>query len=525
MPYRELTMIDIKEVLRRWSARQSLHHIARDTGVDRKTVRRYIHAAQSCSLPQDRELTEDEIHEVAQRVQARPLPDPSAEWQAVEAHKDRIAAWLTKKRPLRLTKVHTLLARDGLEVSYDTLRRFAMQKLGWGQKAPTVRVDDPPPGQEAQVDFGKMGPMLDPDTGRVRSLWALIITLSFSRYQFVWPSFLQTTETVCEGLDHAWAFFAAMIRTIVPDNMKAIVKTPDALSPILVTAFLDYVQARGIFVDPARIRSPQDKPRVENQVPYVRESWFDGETFTGLDDARQSAETWCRDVAGVRVHGTTRAVPRELFESTEKSAMLPPPSEPFDVPLWVEKAKVHPDHHIQVARALYSVPSIHRNKIVRARADKTSVKIYSGTDLIKMHARQRPGGRSTDPSDYPSGKADYALRSVDALRARAHHKGTHVGIYAERLLGGPLPWARMRAAYALLRLCDKYSDGRVEAVCQSALAFDVVDVARITRMLKAAAKPASPTSHDGKLVKLPLPRFARSEAHFETRTPSKKEGV
>jgi len=397
-------------------------------------------------------------------------------------------------------------------VSYDTLRRFAMQQLGWGQKAPTVRVDDPPPGQEAQVDFGKMGPMLDPDSGRVRSLWALIITLSFSRYQFVWPSFLQTTETVCEGLDHAWVFFAAMIRTIVPDNMKAIVKTPDALSPILVTAFLDYVQARGIFVDPARIRSPQDKPRVENQVPYVRESWFDGETFTGLDDARQSAETWCRDVAGARVHGTTRAVPRELFESTEKSAMLPAPAEPFDVPLWVEKAKVHPDHHIQVARALYSVPSIHRNKMVRARADKTSVKIYAGTDLIKMHPRQRPGGRSTDPSDYPSGKADYALRSVDALRSRARHKGTHVGIYAERLLGGPLPWARMRAAYALLRLCDKYSDGRVEAVCQSALAFDVVDVARITRMLKAAAKPTLPTSHDGKLVKLPLPRFARSEA-------------
>jgi hypothetical protein len=200
MPYRELTMIDIKEVLRRWSARQSLHHIARDTGVDRKTVRRYVHAAQSCSLPQGRELTEEEIHEVAQRVQARPVPDPSAEWQAVEAHKERIEGWLCKKRPLRLTKVHTLLARDGLEVSYDTLRRFAMQQLGWRQKAPTLRVDDPPPGQEAQVDFGKMGPMLDPDAGRVRMLWALIVTLSFSRYQFVWPTFVQTTETVCEGV-------------------------------------------------------------------------------------------------------------------------------------------------------------------------------------------------------------------------------------------------------------------------------------------------------------------------------------
>jgi hypothetical protein len=67
------------------------------------------------------QVTEGEIHEVAQRVQARPVPDASAEWQAVEAHKDRIEACLTKKRPLRLTGLHALLARDGLEASYDTL--------------------------------------------------------------------------------------------------------------------------------------------------------------------------------------------------------------------------------------------------------------------------------------------------------------------------------------------------------------------------------------------------------------------
>lgn len=84
----------------------------------------------------------------------------------------------------------------------------------------------------------------------------------------------------------------------------------------------------------------------------------------------------------------------------------------------------------------------------------------------------------------------------------------------------------MRQAYALLKLCDKFGDGRVEAVCQSALAFDVVDVTRITRMLKSATKPAKPTrgSRSGKLVQLTLPRFARPEEHFQTRPGSKKEG-
>jgi transposase len=527
MSYRELPMIDVKEILRRWSAGHGDRKIGRETGTDRKTARRYTAIAAKLGLPRGRELTDAEVHEVAQSVQARPVRDTSAEWAAIAAHKERIAEWLGRKRPLKLTKIHTLLGREGVDASYDTLRRYAMQELGWRKKAPTIRLEDPPAGQEAQVDFGKMGMIPDAETGRVRLLWALIVTLAYSRYQFVWPTFAQTTEAVCDGLDHAWWFFDATIRTIVPDNTRAMIKDPDALNPTLVTSFLDYVQARNIFVDPARIRSPKDKPRVENQVPYVRESWFDGETFTGLDDARASAEHWCRDVAGARIHGTTHQVPREVFETAEKAAMLPAPSESFDVPLWAEDAKVHPDHHIQVACALYSVPTLYLHKTVRARADKTTVKIYFGTELIKVHPRKPRGGRSTDTNDYPVGKAAYALRSVDALVIKAKDKGVHVGTYAERLLGGPLPWTRMRQAYALLRLCDKYGTGRVEAVCQSALAFDVVDVTRVTRMLKSAAKPTTPKAGaTGKVVQLTLPRFARPDEHFETRPgASKKEGV
>src|SRR5436190_87858 len=373
MTYRELPMIDVKEVLRRWLAGHSNRRIARETGIDRDTAARYVAVARELALPNDRELTEAEVHEVAQRVQARPLPDRSAEWTEIAKHKARISEWLERKRPLRLSKIHTLLNRDGIEASYDTLRRYAMQELGWHKPTPTVRLEDPPAGQEAQVDFGQMGRLLD------------------------------------------------------------------------------YVQARGIFVDPARIRSPKDKARVENQVPYVRESWFDGETFTDLADARRSAEHWAREIAGARVHGTTRQVPREQFASLEKAVMLAAPTELFDVPLWVDGAKVHPDHHIQIAHALYSVPTMYLHKKVRARADKTTVRIYFGTELIKMHPRKAPGGRSTDTGDYPVGKAAYALRSVDALVAKAKEKGVHVGTYAERIVGGPLPWTRMRQAYALLR--------------------------------------------------------------------------
>ncbi|AUX45913.1 transposase [Sorangium cellulosum] len=518
MPYRELIMVDIKEMLRRRAAGQSARHVARETGFDRKTVGRYFEAAATLPLPPDREPTDEEIHAIAQRVQSRPVPDASEEWKEIGAHRARIEAWLAQPRPLKLTKIHTLLKRDhGVSASYDTLRRFAMEELAWRKKTPTVRVADTEPGEVAQIDFGLMGKLFDPATQRVRNLWVLVVTLAYSRYQFVWPSFEQTTAAVCAGLDAAWRFFGAMARVILPDNMKAIVLRADELAPVLVPAFLDYAQTRGLLVDAARVRSPQDKARVENQVAYVRESWFDGESFTSLDEARASAERWCRDVAGARVHGTTREVPREVFEARERTAMKPAPTAPFDVPHWTD-AKVHPDHHVQVLRSLYSVPTRYVGSTVRVRADSVSVRIYAGTQLVKVHARVTPGKRSTDPSDYPVGKDIAAERDVASLIASAKKCGVHVGIYAERLLDVPLPWTRMRLVYALLRLCNKFGNGRVEAICQSALAFDVVDVQRVARMLETAKTPASPPTDERKVVALPTPRFARSTEHFATRT-------
>jgi transposase len=526
MSYRELTMIDVREVLRRWAAGQATRKIARETGTDRKTIDRYVDAVHTLGVTRDVDLTDDVVHEVAQRVQARRAPSASEERLELAEHRARIEAWLSQKKPLRLSKVHRLLTRDhGVRASYHTLRRFVADELGWRRKQPTVLVVDGKPGEEAQVDFGLMGTIVDAETQRTRRLHVFIVTLVVSRYQFVWPSFLQTTEAVCAALDAAWKFFGAMARVLVPDNMSAMISIADPLSPTIVPSFLDYVQARGLFVDAARVRSPKDKGRVENQVAFVRESWFAGETFTSIADARAHAEHWCRDVAGTRVHGTTRLVPREAFERDEKPAMLAPPAAPFDVPIWSD-AKVHPDHHVQVARALYSVPTRYIGHTVRVRADRSLVRIYLGAELIKTHARVAQGKRSTDRADYPEGKADYAFRTVDGLLARAKKRGTHVGLYAERLLAGPLPWTRMRQAYGLVRLCDTYGDGRVEAVCQSALAFDVVDVTRIGRMLKAAIAPSTPETGDAKIITLSPPRFARSTEHFETRpSASRKEGT
>jgi len=517
--FRELTMIEVREVVRRWKAEHPLREIARATGLDRKTVRRYVEVIEALGVGREVELDDALVHEVASRVQTRMTPEPSAERQLLMEHRERISTWLTQHKPLRLTKVHTLLVRDhSVHVTYPTLRRFAIDELGWGVRKPTVRVDDAAPGEEAQIDFGLMGLMHDPETGRTRRLYVLVVTLCFSRYQFVWPTWDQTTRAVCEGLDEAWRFFGGVVQRVVPDNASSMVSRADALGPTIVDSFNDYAQARGLFVDAARVRSPKDKARVENQMAYVRESWWSGERFEDLRTARASARTWCRDIAGTRVHGTTREMPRAVFERDELPKMRAAPEGIFDVPHWGE-AKVHPDHHVQVLKSLYSVPTRFIGKTVRVRADLRTVRIYVGTELIKAHRRVAVGKRSTDPNDYPPGKSAYAMRNVDSLIARAKECGEHVGLFAQRLLGGPLPWTVMRQGYELVRLCERYGDARVDALCRRALDFDVLDVPRIRRMLQHAIAGEERAQDDGKLHALPSapPRFSRASDRFATR--------
>jgi hypothetical protein len=391
-----------------------------------------------------------------------------------------------------------------------------MDEFGFGVRAPTVRVDDPPPGEEAQVDFGSMGVIHDSVSGRRRTLWALIVTLSHSRYQFVYPTFVQDLAVVCAGLDAAWAFFGGVPKRIVPDNMRTVVTKANPLAPTFNDAFLEYAQARGIFIDPARIKSPRDKPRVENQVPYVRESWFQGEQFLSEAEARRDAVVWCSERAGRRIHGTTRRVPREHYEQDELPHMLPPPTSRFDVPTWT-KAKVHTDHHIQVQRALYSLPTRFIGRVVRVRVDSALVQVYLGPDLIKVHPRKPPGQRSTDTNDYPTGKSDYASRSITRFTDAAAKHGPHVRQYTERLLDRALPWTKMRQAHQLERLCRKFGAERVDVLCRQALEFDVIDVPRIERMLRQAHSAEHQAKDEGRLRALPRGRFTRTDEAFATR--------
>ena len=305
---------------------------------------------------------------------------------------------------------------------------------------------DWPPGEVAEMDFGKLGMLVDATTGKKQAIWALVVVLPSSRHQFVWPLFRQTLEESIAGLEAAWRFFAGVPRRLIVDNFPAAIAGPNALEPRPTRGFLEYSQERGFFIDPARVRRPKDKPHVERGVQYVRERFFKGGSFRDLEDCREQAERWCREVAGLRVHGTTRQLPREVFEADEQAKLQRYDGILYDVPLWKE-VTVHPDHHVSFGQALYSAPatSCTPGTKLEVRGDRGLVKLYKRVELVKIHPRQPRGARATDRDDYPAEKTAYALRAPDRIVHRASEFGANVQLFAQKLLEGPLPWAKFAA--------------------------------------------------------------------------------
>lgn len=491
MAFRELHVIEVKEILRRWADGDSIKSVVRQSSVSRNTVRRYVRSAQRHGLRRgDVEGALDDELVVAVVGDVHPGTRPYGEARAAcEEHRTKILAW---KKECDAPKIRRLLLRQNVDVPLRTLQRFLNDEAATSLSGHTVRLRDPDPGV-LEFDFMELGTFVDRLTGAEIDVSAAVMTAAVSRYQFVWPCLTQTRDDVIDALEAAWSFFGGVFPVVLPDNLKAVVQTPDAVNPRFNTWFFEYAQARGFALDPARIRRPKDKARVERQVPYVRKDFFGGENFGSLQEIRVAATIWCREEAGGRDHGTTSRHPVEHFESVERAVLLPKPEDPYDTPEWSEHT-VRRDHAIRVGNALYSVPFSFGTGHVRARLDRSTVKLYGGRKLIKAHVRVPAGESQLDPADAPPGRAAAVERTGESLFVRADDMSSEVGRYARRLAPDPKRmWSDIRRVYRLLHLCDEYGPDATTEACRRALELDVIDIRRIEGMLRKGLERRTPT--------------------------------
>ncbi|WP_346348442.1 hypothetical protein [Gordonia sp. N1V] len=250
MGYREVAVEEIREVLRLWLGlavglpSPGLRTIAAHAGVDRKTVRRYLAAAHAAGVTRESGaagLTDEVIGQIVAAVRPARPNGHGQSWELLVPFTTQIRDWVAgseESKPLTVNKIHELLGRQGCVVPYRTLVRFATEECGYRRTATSMRVADGEPEVECQLDFGYLGMLTDPQTGRRRKVHALVLTAVYSRHTFVWLTHSQTLAAVIAGCEAAWEFFGGVFAVLIPDNMKPVVTQANKLKPQLGRGWL-----------------------------------------------------------------------------------------------------------------------------------------------------------------------------------------------------------------------------------------------------------------------------------------------
>jgi len=472
MARRSWTVRQIVDIYLHWQAGRSIQAIARSLGIDRKTVRKYIQVALAAGLEPGVTCTPEQWRAFV-REHFPGCEDPrrrSDRFALLEAYRDVIREGLATNR---MSTVHRrLVAQTNLPVSIATFRRYVhatFPELLLPAAAVPVWRPEVEPGEEAQVDFGYLGPWLDPVRQRSVRVYAFTLVLSFSRHLFARLVTRLDQETWQDCHVRAFAFLGGVPRRIVPDNLKPGVLKPDLYDPALNRTYAELSAHYGFLIDPARAGRPKDKPRVERAIPYLRESFWRGQSFVHLDSANRELERWCREVAGQRVHGTTRRRPFEVFSAEEHPRLLPLPAVPWEPCTWTV-AKVAPDSHCSVAGALYSVPHTLRGQRLEVRLTPKRVEFYRGEELVKTHLRGPRGSRTTDPADLPPDRIAFYQRTPQWCLQQARALGPAVFELVRQLLAVHT-LTHLRQAQGILRLSERFGAGRLDAACRRALEF------------------------------------------------------
>jgi transposase len=486
--------LDIRELIRRLQLGETTRQVAQDLGVGRRTVIKYRAWAEreglmAGPLPSPVELQ-------TRLTATLPVSAPPRGVSKVEPYREKVLA-LRQKRVEARAIYGILKDENGFEGSYPSVWRF-VRALEPKTPEACVRVETAP-GEEAQVDFGYAGLMFDPRDRQLRRAWAFVMTLSFSRHQYVEFVFNQEIGTWLRCHRNAFEWFNGVPRRVVIDNLKAAIVRAVLYDPVVQRAYRECAEHYGFLISPCRPRTPEHKGKVEQGgVHYVKRNFLAGRAFRDQAEANEKGLVWCIETAGRRVHGTTKDEPLKRFDEVERGVLRPLPAAPYALAIW-KKAKLHPDCHIVFEGSFYSAPHRLIGRSLWVRAADTGVTLFFEHEPVASHPRaRRPGQRFTLNDHLPPAKVAGLMASPAFCLKRASEIGPHTSDLIGRLLG-ERPLDRLRTAQAILRLAHKFSPRRLEAACTRALRFDEIGYGAVKRILvkgldlvavPAAAPPA-----------------------------------
>lgn len=498
--------MDVREIIHRLRAGDSMRQIARDLDLNWRTVKKYAVWAKREELLQGELPPPEELQE---RLTAAFPDTPAPQNQSsVASHKGYVVQ--LRKEGVEIAAIYQRLQERGYRGTYSSVYRF-VRRLEPLTPDVTVRVECKP-GEEGQVDFGYAGHMIDLKTGARRRAWAFVMTLSWSRHQYVEFVFDQKVETWLSCHRNAFAYFDGVPERLVIDNLKAAITKACWDDPQVQQAYRECAEHYGFLIAPCRPYTPQHKGKVEQGgVHYVKRNFLGGREESTIPQANRDVLVWCETTAGQRIHGTTKEQPLVRFQETEQTRLLDLPEIPYDLAIW-KIVDLHRDCHVNFDNAYYSAPFRLVGQQLQIRGGSQTVQIYT-TDyqLVATHERaQRPGQRQTHPAHLPPEKLPGLYLSKELCQAAAQDIGVATTELVQRLLDDPIRY-RLPMVQRLLKLRDRFGDQRLEAACARALQFDDANYMTVKHILVNGQENLPPPA---KPVSNPATIFARTASEL-----------
>jgi transposase len=511
---RKAGMDDIREVLRTFKAEGTIKGTARTLTCARGTVRRYVRWAEDLGYLGGAELPE--AGELAKAWGEREQVDAAVRAK-LHPFRDDIEGWLNQK--ISLVRIQDMLVeRHGWGGSYNTLKRFTEPMRDTGESF--VRIETAP-GAEAQVDFGLMGMVWDPEERRERKGWLFLMTLSNSRHMYGEIVFRQDLPTWIMCHTRAFEWFGGVPKKLTIDNLKAGIVNVALYDFLANRTYVEQAEHCKFMISPCRPRMPRHKGKVESGVKYVRNAFFVGRPLMDLAEVNRALKAWIMEKAGLRIHGTTKMRPLEAFLGMEKAFLLPLPESPFEMTEWKE-ATVHADCHISVLGSYYSVPYRLRGQRVTVKLTHTMARIYLIHELVATHIRAgKKGTWRTVLAHYPPEKVVWLESTPAWCMAEAERTGPGTQALVRELLGRPSPLDHLRRVQGILGLKKKWGRERVEAACSRAHRYGVYTYGAVKNILEQGLD--GPVAVEGVAeVIAPSYKFARPMSELLAHLPAKE---
>lgn len=505
---KRLHMNELRELIYRFRKGEGNRPIARALNLSKTTVKKYRRLAEQHGFL-DAGNPLPSLGELGEAMMAAPSP-PKHMRSTVEPYEEQVRGWLDEEVGQQ-TIWQRLHDNYGYRGSYSSVRRF-VTRLRPEEPEAFCRIETAP-GEEAQVDFGSAGVQYDSRSGRKRKTWMFVMTLSWSRHQYVEFVFDQSVTTWLRCHERAFAWFGGSVERVVVDNLKAAVLQASLHDPVLGEPYRRMAQHYGFMISPNRPRTPRHKGKVESGVKYVKRNFLAGQTFVDVQAMNDRVKRWVLEVAGERIHGTTKEAPLARFNRIERGALQALPGDAFD---WIAayRPKVQQDCHVVVDGRYYSVPSRWIGQTVDVYVGRRLVEIYHGTELLTTHERlHEKGRRSSRLEHYPESKRAYMENTPERCRERARQIGDACSRVVETLLSDRVQ-DRLRSVQSLLRLRESVGADRLENACRRAWHYNDASYRRIKGILNAELdrEPLEPS--ELKVTSLASYRFAREASEF-----------